>query len=210
MKVIVCYGDSNTWGADPGSDGDRFAHDERWTGVLRSGLGEGYWIIEEGLNGRTTVWDDPIEGDKSGKAYLAPCLETHRPFDLITLMLGTNDTKQRFSLSAADIAAGMETLVKLVKRSEAGRDGAAPGILVMAPPPIATLSDYRDMFSGATEKSRQLGRLYAKVAADHGCHFFDTGAIIVSSDLDGIHFEKSQHQRLGEALVPRIRELLGH
>ncbi len=207
MKVILCFGDSNTWGFNP-ADGNRLGHDQRWTGVLRNGLGSGYWVIEEGLNGRTTVWDDPIEGDKSGKTYLPPCLDTHRPIDLVVLMLGTNDTKQRFSLGATDIAAGIETLVKLIKRSEAGPDGASPAILVMAPPPIATLSEYRDMFAGATEKSRQLGSLYANVAADHGCHFLDTGEVIVSSDLDGIHLEQSQHQALGDALVPKIKAIL--
>ena len=207
MKCILCYGDSNTWGFNP-ADGNRFDHDKRWPGVLRSGLGPGYWVIEEGLNGRTTVWDDPIEGDKSGKTYLPPCLDSHRPLDLIIVMLGTNDTKQRFSLSAADIAAGVETLVKLVQRCEAGPDGGVPAILIMAPPPIATLSEYRDMFAGGREKSQQLSKLYAQVAAGNGCHFFDAGSVIVSSDLDGIHFEQSQHQALGEALVPEIKAIL--
>ncbi len=207
MKFIVCYGDSNTWGADPASSG-RFPFDERWTGVLRQGLGDGYWIIEEGLNGRTTVWDDPIEGHKSGKTYLIPCINTHKPMDLIILMLGTNDTKQRFSLAASDIAAGIETLVKMIKKSETGREGQVPDILVMAPPPIAKLSQYADMFKGGQEKSQQFGELYRQVAETHGCHFFNTADVIVSSDVDGIHFDLSEHTKLGEALVPVVRDIL--
>ena len=73
IKTILCYGDSNTWGWNPATQ-DRHSRDERWTGVLRRALGDGYLIVEEGLNGRTTVWDDPIEGYKSGKEYLIPCL----------------------------------------------------------------------------------------------------------------------------------------
>ena len=95
MKRILCYGDSNTWGYDPATQ-ERFDRATRWTGVLRTTLGDGYEILEEGLNGRTTVWDDPIEGYKNGHTYLVPCLETHRPVDLVVLMLGTNDLKKRF------------------------------------------------------------------------------------------------------------------
>ena len=83
-------------------------------------LGGDYEIIEEGLNGRTTVWEDPIEGYKNGQTYLIPCLETHRPLDLVTLMLGTNDLKKRFNLSAFDIAEGVRVLVNIIQKSNAG------------------------------------------------------------------------------------------
>jgi lysophospholipase L1-like esterase len=85
-KTILCYGDSNTWGFNPATQA-RYARDERWTGVLRQALGDGYWVIEEGLNGRTTVWDDPIEDYRSGKEYLLPCLRSHKPVDLVVVML---------------------------------------------------------------------------------------------------------------------------
>ena len=156
MKVVLCYGDSNTWGSDPATS-ERFAWDQRWTGVLRQSLGSGYYVVEEGLNGRTTVWDDPIEGYKSGKEYLIPCLETHRPIDLVVLMLGTNDLKQRFSLPTSDIAAGIETLVKIIQQNGVSPDGTAPKILLMAPPPLAKLTEYADMFEGGTAKSQAFG-----------------------------------------------------
>jgi lysophospholipase L1-like esterase len=130
VKTILCYGDSNTWGYNPAT-GERFSRDERWPGVLRQELGEGYEIIEEGLCGRTTVWDDPIEGYKSGKEYLIPCLETHKPIDLVVIMLGTNDLKRRFSLSALDIANGAGVLVDIVLKSSAGPDEGAPKVLVL-------------------------------------------------------------------------------
>ena len=95
MKRILCFGDSNTWGWNPANK-ERFDENSRWTGILKNKLGENYDIIEEGLNGRTTVWDDPIEGYKNGKKHLPSCLESHRPLDIVVLMLGTNDLKSRF------------------------------------------------------------------------------------------------------------------
>lgn len=98
MKSILCYGDSNTYGLMPDSP-DRYPRDVRWTGILQKKLGEDYYVIEEGLSGRTTLWDDPIEEHKNGKKYLLPCLDSHKPVDLVILMLGTNDLKTRFSLT---------------------------------------------------------------------------------------------------------------
>ncbi len=147
MKVILCYGDSNTWGYDPVTQ-DRFPVEERWPGVLAQELGAGYRVVEEGLGGRTTVWDDPIEGYKNGREYLIPCLETHKPIDLITILLGTNDLKKRFSVSAYDVAASAGVLIDVVQKSAAGIGGRAPEILLMAPPPFARLSEFAEMFEG--------------------------------------------------------------
>ncbi len=206
IKTILCYGDSNTWGYDPAT-GTRFPRDVRWTGVLRLALGPGYLIIEEGLNGRTTVWDDPIEGYKNGRDYLIPCLETHRPLDLVVLMLGTNDLKQRFSVSAFDIANSVGVLVDIIQRSQAGPDGRAPQVLLLAPPPVGKLTAFSEMFAGAEVKSRRFAEHYARVAAERGCAFLDTATVIRSSDLDGIHFEVEEHRKLGEAVAARIRQM---
>ena len=118
MKSILCYGDSNTYGLMPDSP-DRYPRDVRWTGILQKKLGEDYYVIEEGLSGRTTLWDDPIEEHKNGKKYLLPCLDSHKPVDLVILMLGTNDLKTRFSLTPFDIGASVENLVKVLLKSDA-------------------------------------------------------------------------------------------
>lgn len=209
MSVIVCYGDSNTWGYNPATQ-SRFAPTQRWTGVLRQLLGEGFTVIEEGLNGRTTVWDDPIEGYKNGMAYLPPCLESHKPLDLVIIMLGTNDLKARFSLTAQDIAKGAGKLAEMALRSATGPNDGPPQVLLLAPPPLAQLSDYGEMFSGgAAEKSRLFSRRYREVAELAGCHFLDTAGVIVSSDLDGIHFEAAEHRKLGQTVAQKVREILG-
>jgi lysophospholipase L1-like esterase len=208
MKRVLCYGDSNTWGCDPATD-NRFDDATRWTRILAKNLPADYEIIEEGLNGRTTVWNDPIEGYKNGAEYLVPCLESHRPFDLIVLMLGTNDLKKRFSLSAFDIAEGIGVLVRTIQHSGAGRNGGAPKILVMAPPPVGLLTVYEEMFEGAKEKSYKLAAQYQRIASETGCAFFDTASVIVSSNLDGIHFEATEHQKLGVALAAQVIQLVG-
>ncbi|KPK11683.1 MAG: hydrolase [Anaerolineae bacterium SG8_19] len=207
MKTILCYGDSNTWGYMPGT-GERFPADMRWTGVLQRELSDDYQIIEEGLNGRTIVWDDPIEGYKNGKDYLIPCLESHRPIDAVVMMLGTNELKLRFSLSAYDIAEGVRVLVDIVQNSEAGPDGCSPGLLLVAPPPVAKLTEYAEMFEGAEAKSRRFGEHYRRIADEEGCDFFDTSGLIVSSDIDGIHLEEGEHQKLGKAVAKVIRKIM--
>lgn len=206
MKTILCYGDSNTWGFEPVSQ-NRYSRTERWTGVLRQELGSDCEVIEEGLNGRTTVWDDPIEGYKNGKEQLIPILTSHKPIDLVTIMLGTNDLKRRFDLGAFDIATGAGVLVEMVQKSDCGPGGRAPQVLLMAPPPVAKLAEFDEMFEGAVEKSRQFGRRYRRVAEEKGCEFLDTAEVIVSSDRDGIHFEVGEHKKLGLAVAARIREL---
>jgi len=208
MKEILCYGDSNTWGYDPVTK-ERFGRDERWTGILQNTLGPDYHIVEEGLSGRTTVWDDPIEGYKSGNTYLIPCLETHKPLDLVIIMLGTNDLKKRFSLSAYDVAGGAGVLVDIVNKSAAGRMGKPPKALLLAPPPLGMITEFAEMFEGGEQKSRNLSQHYRNIAQQYGCEFFDTSTVIRSSDVDGVHLEKKDHEALGKAVAQIVRKILG-
>jgi lysophospholipase L1-like esterase len=207
MKTVLCFGDSNTWGYDPATE-SRFDIHTRWAGVLRDTLGADWWVIEEGLNGRTTVHDDPVEQDgRSGLAYLTPCLHTHKPLDLVIIMLGTNDLKPRFHVPPIDIALSMGRLVQRVQQSQTGRDNASPDVLVICPPPTAPLEGTRfvEMFAGAYEKSRLLAPHYRVVAEEMGCHFINAGDVIVSSPLDAIHFEAGEHRKLGEYVAAYVR-----
>jgi lysophospholipase L1-like esterase len=122
MTTILCYGDSNTWGYTPGT-GKRYERHERWTGVLQQSLGNSAIVIEEGLNGRTTVLDDPTKPFRNGKDYLIPCLDSHAPLDLVILMLGTNDLKHRFGMSALDIGRNVATLLDMIRQSTCGFEG---------------------------------------------------------------------------------------
>ena len=207
MKTILCYGDSNTWGYRP-SEGSRYDRDQRWTGILQAELGPEYLVSEEGLNGRTTVWDDPLGESRSGKTFLPVCLETHHPLDLVLIMLGTNDLKQRFNLPACDIAAGAGALVKMVQQSDAGPAGAAPQVLLIASPPLGKLTASADTFAGGPAKSLQLAGFYREVAEQLGCHFRAAGTVVVTSDRDGVHWEAEEHRKFGQWLARVIAALI--
>jgi lysophospholipase L1-like esterase len=211
MPTLLCFGDSNTYGTKPMTDRDRqerYGPDQRWTGILRRELGAGWTVIDEGLPGRTTMHDDPLEGaHKNGRRYLQACLESHRPLDAIVLMLGTNDLKARFSLPPEDIADGVDKLLQIILAAEAGPGGRPPRVLVLAPPPLGKLDLLAGMFSGGTEKSRRLAPLYAAIADRRGVDFLDTGPVIRSSDIDGIHFDLDALEPLGQAVAARLKHL---
>ena len=171
MKNILCFGDSNTWGYSP-VDGTRFPPDIRWTGVLQKSLGDDYHVIEEGLNGRTTFINE--EGDearplRSGSDVLQVILESHRPLDFVTIMLGTNDLKLEFNLTAEQIAQGAKELCETVLNSAYLADNP-PQILLISPTHIGStiMPDEEEFFEQAREKSLQFTEHYEKAAADLG------------------------------------------
>jgi lysophospholipase L1-like esterase len=207
MAVIVAFGDSNTWGYDPAT-ATRFAPQVRWTGVMQRELGPDHSVIEEGLNGRTTVFDDPIEPDRRGADYLPPCLRSHAPLDLLIIALGCNDMKMRFSASPGDIADGAERLIEIARAEAVGPGGVPPSIILVAPPPIAKLTEFAETFGGAREKSLVLALRYRDVAERSGVGFVDAGEFIACSDLDGIHFEVDSHAILGRAMAEAVRMVL--
>jgi len=207
MRTVLCYGDSNTWGYEPAT-GKRFPEDVRWPGVLARELGEGFRVIEEALNGRTTVRDDPVEEYKNGKDYLSPCLESHAPLDLVIIALGVNDLKARFFASASDVADGAGVLVSIVQRSGAAPNTGSPMVLLVAPPPIGVLTELALMFAGAEGKSRGFSRQYRRVAEKYGCVLLDAGEVARASDCDGIHLEADEHRKLGEAVAALAKKTL--
>ncbi|MBI2803668.1 MAG: SGNH/GDSL hydrolase family protein [Planctomycetes bacterium] len=200
MKSILCYGDSNTWGYIPGS-GQRYPRDVRWPGVLQNHLGGEFHVVEEGLNARTTVSDDPIRGGaiKNGLTYLKPCLDSHAPLDLVILMLGTNDLKHRFGFSAYDIACNVATLIGVIQPTP---------VLLLAPPHVGPLTALADLFAGAPEKSRQLAAHCQAFAQQMGCRFFDVANVVQSSPIDGVHWAPEQHAALGKRMAALVQEIL--
>lgn len=204
---ILCFGDSNTWGHIPVT-AKRYERNERWPGVMARELGSSFHVVEEGLCGRTTVWDDPIEGDKSGLRYLPPCLASHQPLDLVILMLGTNDLKARFSLTALDISLGVDRLVQVIQASGGGKNGQAPAILLAAPPPIDPHGDEEEMFRGGREKSLAFAARYAAVAEARGCHFLDVAQFIGVDLADGIHYSSDAHRKLGQAMRDVVSSII--
>ena len=173
-KHIVCFGDSNTHGycAEPddcADHGDRYNETERWTCLLQGLLGPDALVLEEGLSGRTTVFPDPLHESMAGLDVIYSVLMSHEPVDLLVIMLGTNDTKERLGANAACIGIGMERLIMKAKTVPCWRDGK-PNILVIAPPHIGeglyNAPEGEPMGKGCPEKSRRLAPFYA--AAPNG------------------------------------------
>jgi lysophospholipase L1-like esterase len=213
MKTILCYGDSNTWGYVP-KTGERYDHDTRWPCVLRNILNTGsakdnpaYWVVEEGLNGRTSCREDPIEGDKNGLRQLLPILESHKPLDVVVIMLGTNDLKFRFSPGPSDIAAGVELVVRETLNSKTGPKDGAPRVLWICPPSTVRSATFKHVFGDCVPVSKKLAPFMAQLAENDGVEFLDAGKIIKSSKIDGIHLEPAEHRKLAAAVADLIQKM---
>ena len=218
-KHILCFGDSNTHGycADPGDcedGGIRFTENQRWTRLLQNALGEDYLVIEEGLSGRTTCFDDPLHEGLNALPYIYPCLKSHEVIDLLIIMLGTNDCKDRFYASAACIGLGMARLVNKAMSVDCW-GGKAPNILVIAPPPIGegmlTSPVAQTMGQLCVEKSRQLGSSYREQCELLGVSLLDAGELgCAFNTVDFMHLTSRGHARLAEKLAEIVPQLVNY
>lgn len=215
-RHIICFGDSNTHGycADPSDCADggiRYNESERWTKLLQDKLGDDFVVIEEGLSGRTTVFHDPLYEGLAAIDYITPCLKSHEMIDLLIIMLGTNDTKDRFSASAPCIALGMSRLIKKAISTECW--ASQPNILVISPPPIGegmlTSPVAGTMGSGCVEKSKLLAAEYADICKLLDVHFLDAASVPCEfNQIDYMHLTKKGHAALAEALGTLVPQLI--
>mmetsp|Transcript_57131 Transcript_57131/g.66781 ORF Transcript_57131/g.66781 Transcript_57131/m.66781 type:complete len:226 (+) Transcript_57131:25-702(+) len=216
-RQILCYGDSNTWGLEAGTFA-RFKHNIRWTGVAASVLGPDYKVLEEGLSGRTTVWDDPLcswlppNDDPAvcnGRKSLMPIIHSAKPVVAVIIYLGANDLKKRFSVTPADIANGVGILVEKVQQAHSGPGDSQPAILIVCPPPCTSEEFFPDL-EGAMNKSLQLPAHFDRVAKEKGCDVLDAGSIsgVTCSEVDGLHLTPESHNLLGNAIAAKLQEML--
>jgi lysophospholipase L1-like esterase len=208
MKTILCYGDSNTWGYNP-NDGSRHDQTIRWPMALKNILNKEpgdprWWVVEEGLNGRTSCRDDPVEGGRNGLRLLIPILGSHKPIDIVAVMLGTNDLKPRFNPSAYDIALGVQQIVKAIKKSELGPNNSAPKVLMICPPATVECAVFMQAFGDTVALSKELPPFYRAMAAECGAAFLDANKYIKTSAVDGIHLDAEAHRKLAEAVAETI------
>lgn len=215
MKRILCYGDSNTWGHNPSpEDGDmRYPQEQRWTGILQEKLLGKAVILEEGLCGRTIMFEDPVAPYRHGGQFLGCVLQTHQPLDLVILMLGTNDTRHSFHASVKEIAMGIQNLVKKIKNAEEYYNGKAPDVLVIAPAPIRDeiqTSDFYGMYDEASvSKSKQLYQAYSQVLSGmNGVFLIDADTAAQVSAEDCIHLSKKGHTDLAEVVYRKVTQVM--
>lgn len=211
MKTILCYGDSLTWGYDAASLG-RHALADRWPSVLKAALDDDdIEVIAEGLNGRTTAFDDHLAGaDRNGARLLPTILTSHAPIDLIVIMLGANDMKPWIHGNPVAAKQGMQRLIDIVRGHDYPFDWAAPQILLVAPPAVSRTdnAEFKEMFAGGDEASKRLAPQYSALADEAGCGFFDAGTVATTTPLDGVHLDAENTRNIGEALAPLVRVML--
>jgi lysophospholipase L1-like esterase len=205
MKNILCFGDSNTRGYVSKS-ALRFDENTRWTGVLQQTLGNAYRIIEEGLNGRTTVQNDKDRPYRSGADLLPVLMESHTPIDLVVIMLGTNDLKAKFNSSSLQISKNLKSLCELVMSCEYNPKAQ---ILIISPSHVVKMNKEDSIeFSGAIEKSIELSLHYKKVAKDLNIYFVNASQIVEITEGDGIHWTAQQHRKFGLRLAKTIEKIV--
>lgn len=212
-KHILCFGDSNTHGrcpepAESADRGERYNENERWTCLLQKALGEDYLVLENGVNGRTTAFSDPFRPYVSGLSVIEAELMAHRPLDLLIVMLGTNDVKERYGMSAQCIGFGLEKLCFTAAITDAWTD-SGPNILVIAPPHLdeAIIED-NTMGAGCAEKSRLLAGVYEEICKKHGWHFMDAQSLVSFSKADLCHMSANDHRVFAARLAELVPDLI--
>ncbi|MEI8177208.1 SGNH/GDSL hydrolase family protein [Aestuariivirga sp.] len=210
MKNILAFGDSLTWGFIAGT-WERHPFDVRWPNVLAAGLHGKARVIEEGHNGRTTVFDDPTTtDDRNGARILPVLLSTHQPLDLVIILLGTNDIKFANRCRAFDASMGIGRLVQIVQTFPYQSWAPKPQVLIVAPPALVPTTDewFNDLWGHALEESKLFGKHYARVADEMGVHCFDAGSVARADKTDGGHLDAANTKAIGTALVPVVRGIL--
>jgi len=210
MKTILCYGDSLTWGFNA-EILTRHQYADRWPSVLESGLDGRARLIAEGLNGRTTAYDDNLAGeDRNGARVLPTILGTHSPLDLVIIMLGSNDMKPWIHGNPLGAAHGMKRLVQIVRGHPFPLGAATPQVLVVSPPPVSRTnnSEYAAMFAGGDTASKQLPDAYRMVAREMECAFFNAGEVSQTTAFDGVHLDAENTRAIGAALTPIVKKIL--
>ena len=210
MVTVLCYGDSNTWGAIPGVDIGRYEPDVRWPGVMRKELGDEFHVVESGLNGRTTTFDRLPRPWRSGKDLLVPTMETSHPIDLVVILLGTNDVSLPY-VSVADIVQGTAELVSIVRScDDFGPDGTTPPRpLVVAPHVVGAIDpEERAEYEGAEAKSLALGSALREYLDTVSCDFLDLAGVVQPSPADPWHWEAEGHRAAGAAIAAKVRTIV--
>lgn len=208
LKTILCFGDSNTHGYNP-NDGTRWPYNVRWTGLLQKELGDGFHVIEEGLGGRTSVFDDPLEPGRKGIKDVSMLIETHKPLDLVVIMLGTNDTKNWFSATPAAIASGCGKVVEAFQTYRYPEWCTHPKILLVSPIHIGPETEKSGCVGfdiSSHEKTLQLAELYKAEAERLGIYFLDA-ASVAEPGIDNVHLDIEGHKKLAIAISKKITEI---
>jgi lysophospholipase L1-like esterase len=211
MQQILVYGDSLSWGIIPGTR-QRLGFEQRWPGAMEVVLrrsGHAVRVIEDCLNGRRTVWDDPFKAGRKGLQGLAQRIEMHSPLTLVMLVLGTNDFQCMHDNSPFLSTQGLAALVQAIRQAPVEPGMQIPPVMIVAPPAIVgPRGTIAAKFEGAATKSAGLATAYEKLAEELDCLFFDLNKVTTASQIDGIHLDADQHAQVARSLAGFLDEWL--
>lgn len=210
-RRILCFGDSNTWGFNAVTR-ERFENEVRWTKRLGKILGEDFEIIEEGLNGRCAVNEDQLKEGLKGLDYIHPCIMSHKPLDLVIIMLGTNDAKERYGMTPHNMAMGIIRVANKVRHSETGRGGQDPEILLVAPAAIGaeyvSCDAFLSMGREADRKTREMAAHLEMLSKESGFHYLNAGDHLEMGETDYMHLDEKGHRIMARILSEKITGIL--
>jgi len=204
MRRVLCYGDSNTWGCSPW-DGSRFDENTRWPMVMASILGADYYIIEDGLNGRTVLNLSPVDREANGIAHINAVIENYIPLDIVILCLGTNDVFIGDEVPAAIITEGMSEIIDVIRNCHVMENLKLPEIIITSPPSYNTEVEGSDYFQLQINKLKSQPEFYLNLAIQKNCLFFNAGEHVKGSHIDGSHLEAESHIILGRKMAEFIQ-----
>ena len=211
MKQVLVYGDSLSWGIVPDTR-QRHPFEVRWPGRMERllvGRGRALRVIEDCLNGRRTVWEDPFKPGRCGLDGLAQRIEVNSPLALVILALGTNDFQSMHPHNAWHAAQGIAALVGAIRQAPIEPGMPVPPVLLMVPPPITTpRGSIAPKFLGGAPKCEGLAEAYHAVADELGCALLDAGVVVTASRVDGVHLDADAHLALGSALADAVEALV--
>ena len=211
MHHVLVYADSLSWGVIPDMR-TRFRFEQRWPGVMElelAKMGESVRVIEDCLNGRRTVLEDPYKPGRNGLTGLEQRIEICSPLSLVIVLLGTNDFQATHQFNAWQSAQGVNVIISSIRRAPIEPGMPIPDILVVAPPPIQKARGaMAPKFQDAQTKSQGLADAIKSVAYEADCHFFDAGSVTTTRKIDGVHLDDDQHRVLGQALAAKVKPLL--
>lgn len=210
---VICYGDSYTWGYIPATKHERYSVEKRWTGVLQKILGDGFEIIEEGLNSRTLDSDDTRKGKegRNGATTLIPCLDTHDPIDIVILMLGTNELKDSFDRPASEISQILEDkYMQVILQRKSQFKNQYPKLILIIPPALNLEKEYAfERYSKSAEKHIQMVEIFKDLAKKYSVPYINASEIVQVGD-DGVHIDDTNHRKLAEAVAEKITDFMHH
>ena len=201
MKNILCYGDSNTFGFNP-KDNSRYDENTRWTAILQKNSGSEYNVINEGMPNRTGFVDNPDGFLFSSQKHFPEVLSKIESVYALILAIGTNDLMFEYNVTFDTVEKGLNNLIKMAKEKTNN--------IIIVPPTIMNENVLNGYFSSMFDttsiiKSKEVGKIFKKVALETNCRYFDINEFVMPSDIDGLHYDEKSHKLIADKLTEFIK-----